>query len=99
MRTREEGIRNILIWLVETVMAEGGDGDAIWITKWHTLEELLPIVKELNQTHWNNWWTIERNDTDPFGDCIVLANHQESLVITTNQKYPVPSWSHCTLRF
>ena len=88
----DEHIRNTLIWLEKVVLGEGGDGDAIWITKWHKIKDILPIVLDLNSNSWSNWWTIEDNETE-----IMLHHDQESWVITTDANYNVPAWSICTL--
>tara|TARA_Y100001951_G_C11271761_1_gene259240 strand:- start:1136 stop:1417 length:282 start_codon:yes stop_codon:yes gene_type:complete len=88
----DQDIRNTLIWLEKTVLTECGDGDAIWITKYHKIDTILPIVLDLNNGVWYNWWTVEDNETE-----IMLHHDQESWVITTDENYNVPSWSHCVL--
>jgi hypothetical protein len=83
-------IRNLLLWLNKEVMSAGGDGDAIWISKYHSIEMILPIVERLNEEEWDKWWTVESTETT-----IILDNHQESWTITTTRSYPIPSWCQC----
>lgn len=90
----KEHLLNLLRWLNREVMSAGGDGDAIWYSKYRSLEEILPLVEELNNTEWDSWWTIELNPS-----YILLHNHQESLMITTDLDYEIPSWSQCTLYY
>jgi hypothetical protein len=92
MEIKEQACIDLLVWLEKRVLGEGGDGDAIWVTKWHSIEFLLPIVMKLNETVMNNWWTITTDNTT-----IILDNGQESLTITTDQDYPIPEWSGCTI--
>ena len=92
MDSKEQACINLILWLENRVLGEGGDGDAIWITRWLSVEFLLPIVEKLNSTVMNNWWTITADDVT-----IHLTNHQESLTITTDRDYVVPAWSGCTI--
>lgn len=84
--------KELLNWLTLEVLSAGGDGDAFWISKYSSLDEILPIVNELNSSEWSNHWNITREE-----DEITLSNNQECLVITTNRDYNLPSWAQCVI--
>jgi hypothetical protein len=87
-------IESLLRWISQEVWSTGGDGDAIWISKYFDVKDILPIVQYMNETEWNNWWDISTGHDD-----IVLFNNQEGFHITNNQDFEVPSWSQCTIRW
>jgi hypothetical protein len=87
-------IESLLRWIAQEVWSAGGDGDAIWISKYFSIEDILNIVNKMNETEWDNWWEILGN-----GEEICLSHGQESIIITNNQDFEVPSWSQCTIRW
>lgn len=85
-------IRDLLIWLEKEVLSAGGDGDAFWITEYYSIEEILPIVDNLNSSIWSNHWKIDVKENS-----ITMNNLQEGFVITTDKNYGIPSWAQCVI--
>lgn len=91
-------IRNLLDWLNREVLSACGDGDAIWISKFYSIDDLLPIVEDMNKIVWDSWWTVEIVDANNnFGRYLSAHRGQECFTITNNLDFPVPSWSQCTI--
>jgi hypothetical protein len=98
---RENQVPNVkktLRFLVEEVWSAGGDGDAIWISKYYKIYDLIPILEEMNKEEWKEWWRISTVGHQKFGSYLLLEHDQESLIITNEDDHPVPDWSQCTLR-
>lgn len=98
---RENQVPNVkktLRFLVEEVWSAGGDGDAIWISKYYKIYDLIPILEEMNKEEWKEWWRISTVGHHKFGSYLLLEHDQESLIITNEDDRLVPNWSQCTLR-
>lgn len=72
---------DILDLLFRSVIAEGGDGDALWLSKYTTLDELFPIISEYNEKY-NIGWELELKDNS-----ISWGDNQEWITITTDKDF------------
>jgi hypothetical protein len=82
----KDHIKNLIIWLYEEVISAGGDGDALWYSEYFNVNDILPIIEELN-TEFK--WNVRKEN-----DHISLGLHQEGILITNNKKHweGAPSW-------
>jgi hypothetical protein len=53
--------KNVLNLLYHSVISEGGDGDAIWLSKYTSLDEIFELLKIYTYDNHINW-KIERVD-------------------------------------
>jgi len=42
----------LIEFLYDEVSNSGGDGDAIWYSRFYDIKQLLPIVEEFNKIFW-----------------------------------------------
>jgi hypothetical protein len=75
MEPDKKDIMSILNFLYEKTIEDGGDGEAIWLTKFYKLEDIAKIINSEYQTDWK----VEFNY-----NYIYWGNDQESVVITNN---------------
>ncbi len=75
-------IYKILEALYSAVVAEGGDGDAIWYCKHKTIDELIDKVKAFNYSKELEWEISCANHPD----LINFGSGQEWISITTNKE-------------
>lgn len=80
----------IIDLLYSSVVAEGGDGDAIWLSKYTKLEDIIPMLEKYNTDH-NTGWTIRSQDAS----IISWGDNQEWVVITDSREIynDQPAWS------
>ncbi len=79
---KKEISNKILDLLHDAVVSEGGDGGALWFSKFATLEGLLSVVTKYNYEN-NIGWYVELFELN-----IVWHNNgQESVIITNNGEY------------
>lgn len=81
----------LIDWLYNEVKSAGGDGDALWYSKYYDTADLLPLVKEYNEGL-KRKWTI-----DYTGGLIHWWNGQEGILITNKEEVykSAPSWQQC----
>lgn len=70
-------IQKLIDWLIDEVVSAGGDGDALWYSRYFDVEQLLPILEKYNKYN----WTITKYDRR-----IILHDGQESLTVTNRQE-------------
>ena len=78
----------ILDLLHDAVVSEGGDGSALWLSKYGDLQELLQAVIKYNSENNIGWRVV-------LGDLYILwydeqesfTDEQESITITNNGEY------------
>ena len=90
-----KSIDKIIDLLFTSVVSEGGDGDAIWLSRFHTLEQIENHINEYDEKV-NTGWKITKN-----GDTINWGHNQEYVVITTNEQYynEAPDWTTLKIKF
>lgn len=89
--SEKQRILSFLKLLWESVIAEGGDGDALWRSKHLSIDEILPVLKEFNST-------LEfpfEISVDEMGEKILWHRGQEYIVITSNAEIAArrPKWT------
>lgn len=85
----------LLKWLVNEVRNSCGDGDALLYLRSYSIDDVLPIVEEVNkEIPWP--WIIERN-----GDTINWYDGQEGMTITTDEQVykNAPHWQQVLIRW
>lgn len=94
---QKKHIFNLIDWLVQESLSSGGDGDAIWYSRFFTLEEILPILEEYNKVHPEYGWTIQNLD----GRTVTYGQGQECIIITTNNNdwLTSPEWIQAKIRW
>lgn len=78
-------IKELINWLIAEVISAGGDGDALWYSRYYHVDEILPILQECK---------IYDFSIDKKENSITVGQHQEWLIITNNQEdwNNAPSW-------
>ena len=74
-------LKTLLLWLHDEVMKAGGDGDAIWYSRFYCVSELLPLIEEINKTLAFPWkFTLEdKHLTWGVGqEWVLITNDQET---------------------
>lgn len=72
---------NLLLKLLyESVTAEGGDGDAIWLSNYTPIEKIIPWINKFNIDH-QTGWRIEQSDSQTFN----WGTNQEWVTVTSNR--------------
>ena len=73
--------KKILDLIYMSIMSEGGDGDAIWLSKHTSLDDLEPLIDEYNKTN-NTRWKIEKSEK-----WVLWGIDQEWAIITDDEEY------------
>ena len=89
IKPNKEQINFLIDFLYNTVAADGGDGDAIWHSRYFDLADIKPLVEEYNAKH-NVGWEIKQNSLDYFS----WGKGEESILITTDKNLidTYPDW-------
>lgn len=90
-----EHLFKIIDLLYTTCISAGGDGDALWYSKYHKIDTLLPLIEEYNNTL-KFPFKIDRIDNNT----IHWGINQELIIITNNEDIYIncPVWSQFVLR-
>jgi len=70
-------IKILLSWLYEECNSSGGDGDALWYSRFYNTEDIFPILKEFNHSLAYPYKTVELIEGD-----INWGQEQEWILIT-----------------
>ena len=63
--------KKVLDLIYNSIMSEGGDGDAIWLSKHTPLSELQILIEEYNKEH-NTGWEVKKEE-----HCLSWGTNQE----------------------
>ena len=91
-------IKTLLKWLFDEVVSAGGDGDAIWYSQFYSIENILEVVKEINnELKWK--WEVDILENSDKETYILWGEGQEAIIITNNEKMwkKRPSWQQCSI--
>ena len=85
----------LIDFIYHEVVSSGGDGDALWYSKFHNVIDILPLIKEYNDKL-KFPWKVEFD-----GRTINWGDDQEWAMITNDEDLykMVPSWSQITIRY
>lgn len=88
-------LHNLIKWLHAEVLRSGGDGDAIWYSKFYWVNEILELVKGFNDTL-SCKWDISFDEEN---GRIHWHLGQSSILITNNKEDfdNRPSWQQCSV--
>ncbi len=90
-------MNRLIKWLVDEVTSAGGDGDAIWYSKYYKLSDIQShIENNRDEIGIPKWWTISYSDDQ---SCLNIWDDQEGLIITNSKDVfdNRPSWQQCSI--
>ena len=94
MINEKEHIKNLLQWIHDEVCTACGDGDAFLILKSYEIEDVLELIKEVNESlgrwQWDIVYDKERQE-------ISWGKDQEWAIITKDSGFTPPSWAQCVI--
>lgn len=99
MIAEKHHVKALLIWLANEAISAGGDGDAAWYSHFHSIDEICPILEEVNAELKEKIklnWTIKRS-----ADFINWGENQEWVMIYFNEEQfkSVPDWVQAKIRW
>lgn len=88
-------VRKLLDFLYESVLSEGGDGDAFWYSKLFDIEDLKEIIQEYDDDHAIGW----QIEYDENRKTLSWGIGQEGIVVTNSEEQFLkkPDWVIRTL--
>jgi len=91
----KEHLLKIIDLLYNECISAGGDGDALWYSKYYKINVLLPLVEEYNNTLKFPFEIKKVDETT-----IHWGTNQEWIIITNNEDIynTCPVWSQFVLR-
>ena len=88
----KENNKKVLDLIHTSIFSEGGDGDAIWLSKHSSLNELSKLIDEYDLNN-NTGWKIEENE-----NCLLWGVGQEWAIITCDENFFNSQPNYITLR-
>lgn len=87
--------RKLIDLLYHSVLSEGGDGDALWLSRHTSLEKIEELIKAYNEEN-NIGWKLERNEHR-----IAWGKDQEWVCILDNEEVfnNCPDWMVLKIRY
>jgi len=73
--------KKILDLMYTSIKSEGGDGDALWLSKHTSLSDLVNIIEEYNKEN-NIDWEILLED-----NCLLWGKEHEGAIITDSKDF------------
>jgi len=94
IKSYDDGIIRILKFLYEDVKDAGGDGDALWYTRYYSIDDILEVLNVLNYPYFK----IEVSDDKK---TIFWGEGQEGIVITTDESIYLnaPKWQQILIKY
>jgi hypothetical protein len=91
----KEHIFSLLSFLHKEVISSGGDGDALWYTRFFDLNDLYELLKEFNEIN-SIGWTIEKESNQ-----ISWGIGQEwALIIDSKELFDqTPDWYQIKIQY
>lgn len=93
----DEHFRNICKWIVAEVMSAGGDGDAMWHSKYYDAKEICEYIVS---AHIGKFPFTEYSKIESCEETYILSKEPETSIIITNNKEVFdsrPSWQQVSL--
>lgn len=89
-------ILSLIEWIWNEVKSAGGDGDALWYSKYYNIKDLFPLINEFNNSQSYSFSVCELSDNE-----ILWWDNQESIVITNDQKRwdNKPDWQQVSIEW
>src|ERR1035441_4643591 len=88
VNNNKEHILKLIDLLYYECLSAGGDGDALWYSKYYDVNDILPLIKEYNDSKKFPWTIMTAADTIYWGD------NQEWISITNDKNVydKSPDW-------
>ena len=92
---KEDHLLKLIDFLYKDVLSAGGDGDALWYSRYYKVSDIYPLVEKYNKAL-KFPWKLELTDMD-----ILWHDNQESLHITNNEQtyLQAPSWQQILIKY
>lgn len=74
-------ITGILDLMYTTIIAEGGDGDSLWLSKYLTLIDLVSIIESYNDNNKIDWEILLKENY------LLWGSNQEWAIITDDEDF------------
>ena len=93
INNNKEHLLKLIDWLYQEVISAGGDGDALWYSKYFDVKDILKLVEEYNETLRYKW----KVSFDEDRKLISWEDGQEGILITNNREIYLnaPEWQQC----
>jgi hypothetical protein len=91
--------KKVLDLIYSSIVSEGGDGDAIWLSKHTNLSELKVLIDEYNTSN-NTGWEVEV-EVEVNKNCLNWGINQEWATITCDENFfnSQPSWIQLRINY
>lgn len=85
-------IKRLINWLITEVISAGGDGDALWYSRFYHVDEILPVLQECELYD----FVIYKKENS-----ITIGKDQEWFMITNNEEdwNNTPSWQQIKIQY
>lgn len=92
----KDHIKHLIDFLYKEVLSAGGDGDALWYSKYFTLEELMECFQEYDDDNAVGWRFEDVTD-----DTFNWGIDQEWITVTTSSKLFIegPDWQQIKIQY
>lgn len=96
IKPNKEHLKSLIDFLYKEVISSGGDGDALWYSKFFSLEDIMDCFKEYAQENNINWTFNETIDSH-----FNWGQEQEWITVTTSKDFfeKQPDWYQIKLVF
>lgn len=96
LSANEDQIKILIQWLWDEVKSSGGDGDAIWYSRYYDVNDIFPLVDEFNR---EQKYSFE--ECELVCDTIYWSDQQEGIIITNSKLLwdTIPDWQQVSLRW
>ena len=86
-------IIHLLEWLFDEVASAGGDGDALWYSKYYHIDDILPLLKQVNEKY--NW----KITVGP--KWLHIGHYQEGFMISNDNFHyeNAPVWQQVLIKY
>jgi hypothetical protein len=90
-------IKNLIDWLYKECVSAGGDGDALWYSRFFDVNDILVLVNEYND-QLKYKWAVELRENKK---TIVWWEGQQSIFITNDESVytAAPKWEQCLIKY
>jgi len=80
--------KKILDLMYTSIMSEGGDGDALWLSKHTSTDDLIELIKEYSLENKIDWEILKQEK------CLLWMSGQEGAIITNDKDFfdAEPKW-------
>lgn len=77
----KENNEKVLDLIFTSIISEGGDGDAVWLSKYTDLSDIITIIDEYDKKN-NTGWEIQKKE-----NYLLWGINQEYAIITNDKNF------------